>query len=90
MMVGWSSPASLSGPWSDTQASPVLQRNWCKMVAGSRNYYVTSEISSCERWSPPFSVFPSFLYIVLCIILVGVRWGQFLFYEFTLTQNKTI
>lgn len=48
---------------------------------------MTSEISH-KRPDPPFSEFPAGLCIVLCIVLVGVGWGQFLFlYEFSLTQN---
>lgn len=76
--------ANVPGPLS----SPDLQRNSCKMAPlGSHNYYMTSEISH-KRPGPPFSEFPAGLYIVLCIVLVGVGWGQFLFlYEFSLTQN---
>lgn len=81
--------ANVPGLWSEREASPDLQRNSCKMTPpGNHNYYVTSEISSCKRPGPPFSEFPTVFYNVLCIVLVGVGWGQFLFlYEFSLTQN---
>lgn len=43
-----------------------------------------SETSSFKKSSPPSSAFPTFLYIVLCIILVGWGWEPFLFFMHSL------
>ena len=94
LLLHWRSPTSLSGPWSDKQASPALQRNMSNMAMGPRATATTrlhtENSPNGEQESLPFD-FSSASFLLIIIIFHGGGVERVTFsLIFTSIQNKTV
>lgn len=83
LLLHWQSPTSLSGLWSDKEASPTFQRNMSNMAMGPvwqplQDFALRTLLRSFPF---DFSLLPSFS---LLLFFMGVGWEELLFLYYLL------